>query len=150
MRKNRNQSAMLTKLGVALAVLVGVGANCKAAPAENQSYADFAKAALDGKDIRVTLDLANCTVEGTDKPGPPIRGSARFDAFMVLEDHISFSMTHFTVRDDNSPVTEFVSFKARPNGKIEVHSRFLNAATFSVFHDAAFECEFGKGVTPHW
>jgi VirK protein len=150
MRKNSKQPAMLLKWGVALAVVAGVGGNCNAAPAENQSYADFEKAVLDGKDIRMTLDLSNCAVEGTDKPGPSIRGSARLDAFMVLEDHIAFSMTHFTVRSDNSPVTEFVSFEARPTGKVEVRSRAMNAATFAVFRDAAFDCELGKGIALHW
>ncbi len=140
---------MLIKLGVALALVV-VGGSCNAALAENQGYADFQKAVLDGKDIRMTLDLSNCAVQGTDKPGPSIRGSARVDAFMVLEDHIAFSMTHFTVRNDNSPVTEFLSFRAQPSGKVEVRSRALNAANFSVLHDAAFDCELGKGVALHW
>jgi hypothetical protein len=150
MRKNSKQPAMLTKLGVALAVAVGLGSNCNAAPAENQSYADLEKAVLDGKDIRMTLDLSNCAVQGSDKSGPSIRGSARLDAFMVLEDHIAFSMTHFTVRNDNSPVTEFLSFKAVPSGKVEIRSRALNAANFSVLHDTAFDCELGKGIVLHW
>lgn len=121
-----------------------------AAPAQ-QNYVELEKAILDGKDIRMTLDLAKCLVHGSDKPGPPIRGSLRFDGFMIQADQsIAFSTMHFTIRSDNTPVREFLSFKVAPSGKVDARSRFLNAASYAVFQEAAFDCSIGEGTVFHW
>jgi len=51
-----------------------------------QSYGDLERAVLDGRDIRVTLDLGACRVHGTALAVPPVRGSIRFDAYMIESD----------------------------------------------------------------
>ena len=117
----------------------------------NNSPANLEKAILDGKDIHLTLDLAACFVHGTAKPGPSIRGSLRFDGYMIESDEtIAFATTHFTVRPDNTAVDEFLSFKVSPLGKVSARTRILNPLTFAVLGDAEFDCEIGKGTAFHW
>ncbi|WP_043162577.1 VirK family protein [Bradyrhizobium sp. Ai1a-2] len=137
---------------VALAVLFDLGSGHHAAADEpNADYAGLQKAVLDGKDVHMVLDLAACQVQGTDKAGPTVKGSARFDAYMVQADGtIAFANTHFTVRADKTPVIEFLSYRVRTNGKVEMRNVVLNPATFAVIRESAFDCDIGKGVTFHW
>jgi len=122
-----------------------------AAPGPSEDYTSLKSAVLDGKDIRMTLDLSECTIPGTATSGPPIRGSLRFDAYMIQNDQsIAFSMTHFTVRSDKTPVDEFLSFKVRPTGKVDAHTSFLNPTNYTVVYESAFDCAIGTGASFHW
>ena len=106
-------------------------------------------AVLEGKDIHIGLDLSKCVVPGSDKPGPSISGSLHFDGYMIEEDQsIAFSTTHFTMKHDNTPVNEFLSFKVLPTGKVLTRTRFLNP-TYAVFHETQFDCELGEGILVH-
>jgi hypothetical protein len=117
----------------------------------NQDYAALERAVLDGKDVHMVIDLSACLVHGTDKPGPSVRGSRRFDGYMVQGDGtIAFSATHFTVRPDKTPVSEFLSYRVRVTGKVSAHTIFLNPATYAILQEAEFDCEIGKGATFHW
>jgi VirK protein len=135
--------------GAVLADFHQIGGAAGAEP--SPGYAELQQAVLDGRGIRMTIDLAQCVVHGTDRSGPPIRGSLRFDAVMIEGDGtIAFATTHFTVRSDDTPVDEFISFRVHPDAKIEAHSRFLNAATYALFQEAAFDCDIGRGAIFHW
>ena len=106
------------------------------------------QAVLAGKDIHVTLDLSRCTEQGTNNPGPAIRGSIHPDGFMVQSDHvIAFAVTHFTVRPDKTPVPEFAAFRVRSSGRVDLHSIFLHAASYAVLQETTFDCGIGSGVT---
>jgi VirK protein len=137
---------------IALVVLLNVWSGRHAAADEpNPDYAALQKAVLDGKDVHMVIDLAACQVHGTDKAGPTVKGSARFDAYMVQADGtIAFSMTHFTVRTDKTPVSEFLSFRVRTNGKVEMRTIVLNPTTFAVLQESAFDCDIGKGAKFYW
>jgi hypothetical protein len=117
----------------------------------NQDFAAFEKAVLDGKDFRMVIDMSACQVHGTDKSGPPVRGSVRFDAYMVQrDDTIAFSTTHFTVRADKTVASEFLSYRVHPTGKVEVRTIVLNPVTDATLQEAEFDCDIGKSVTFHW
>lgn len=117
----------------------------------SEDYLELEQAVLDGRDVRMTLDLSACLRHGTELSGPPIRGSVRFDAVMIRGDRsIALSLTHFTVRDDGTPVNEFLSFKVQPNGKVDAHSRFFNAATYAAVQESEFDCDLVKGIAFHW
>jgi hypothetical protein len=117
----------------------------------NQDYTALQKALLDGKDVRTVIDLAMCRVHGTDKSGPRVTGVRHFDGYLIQADGtIAFAATHFTVRPDKTPVSEFLSYRVRPSGEVEHHTIFLNPTTFAILHEAEFDCEIGKGVTFHW
>jgi VirK protein len=117
----------------------------------NHDFAALEKAVLDGKDFRMVIDLSACQVHGTDKPGPPVRGSARFDGVMIQsDDTMAFSTTHFTVRADKTPVSEFLSYRVHPTGKVNARTVMLNPATYAILQESEFDCEIGKSVTFHW
>jgi hypothetical protein len=117
----------------------------------NQDYASFAKAVLDGRDVRLTLDLSRCTGHSGGTQGPQVRGSIRSDAYLIRGDQtVAFAITHFTLRTDDTAVDEFLSFRVHPNGKVDVRTAFLNPATFSVRQESQFDCHIGQGATFHW
>jgi hypothetical protein len=117
----------------------------------NHDFAALEKAVLDGKDFRMVIDLSACQVHGTDKSGPPVRGSARFDGVIIQsDDTMAFSTTHFTVRADKTPVSEFLSYRVHPTGKVNARTVMLNPATYAVLQESEFDCEIGKGVSFHW
>jgi hypothetical protein len=136
-------------VAVTLAALAGLlGKQSGAMAQELRNAADLEHAVLGGKDIHVTLDLSRCTEHGTGKSGPEIRGSMHPDGFIVQSDHgIAFAVTHFTVRPDKKPVLEFTSFLVEASGRVDLHSIFLNAANYTILHEAQFDCEIGSGVT---
>jgi hypothetical protein len=139
----------LLMLALSLATFVGLPDSRAAEPPADGSALEHA--VLAGKDIHVVLDLARCTEPDTGKAGPAIRGSLHPDGFMVQQDHgVAFAVSHFTVRPDKTPVTEFMSFRVKPDGKVALHSTFLNASSYAVLREAEFECDTGAGVTFIW
>ena len=142
-------------IAVGIVVSIGVWSSWHAREAVadelNQDLVALEKAVLDGKDFRMVIDMSACQVHGTDKSGPPVRGSIRFDAYMVQrDDTIAFSATHFTVRADKTMASEFLSYRVHPTGKVEVRTVVLNPVTDATLQEAEFDCEIGKGVTFHW
>ena len=136
-------------------VLTGViwhaGMSTAVAQDVNPDYTSFAKAVLDGRDVRLTLDLSQCTADGGQARGPQVRGSIRFDAYMIEDDRtVAFATTHFTLRTDNTAVDEFLSFRVHPNGRVDVRTAFLNPITFLVTRESRFDCDIGEGATFHW
>jgi hypothetical protein len=151
MQNRRLRSCFLLALGAPIVLAGPCGVGTAAATDVNQNYSALQKAVLDGKDIHMILDLSACVVHGGDKPGPAVRGSMRFDRYMIQHDQtIAFSTTHFTVRPDQTPVDEFLAFKVRPNGSVNAHTSFLNPVTFAVTHESEFDCDLGRGATFRW
>jgi VirK protein len=138
-------------LSVFLAGVTTFSAICEATANDGQNYVELEKAVLDGEDIRVTLDLSKCLVHDTDKPGPILRGSMLIEGYMIQSDRsIVFSTMHFTLRNDGTPVNEFLSFKVESSGKIDARIRFLNPVTYVVFHESEYDCNINEGVLFHW
>ena len=117
----------------------------------NPDYASFENAVLNGRDVRLSLDLSRSTGPGVEARGPQVRGSLRFDAYVIRSDKtVAFATTHFTLRTDTTAVDEFLSFRVHPNGKVDVRTAFLNPLTFSVMQEAQFDCDIGQRATFHW
>jgi len=148
---HRNGSFIFATCVVLTGVIRHASMSTAVAEDVNPNYASFAKAVLDGRNVRLTLDLARCTAHGGEARGPQVRGSIRFDAYMIQGDQtIAFATTHFTVRTDNTAVDEFLSFRVHPNGKVDVRTAFLSPITFSVIQESEFDCDIGQGATFHW
>jgi hypothetical protein len=54
------------------------------------------------------------------------------------------------VKSDQTPVDEFLAFKVRPDGRVNVRTSFLNPVTFAVVQEAEFDCDIGQGAIFHW
>jgi hypothetical protein len=151
MQSRRIRSCFLLALGAPMVLSAPCGVGTAAATDVNQDYTALQKAVLDGKDIHMILDLSACVLHGGDKPGPAVRGSMRFDRYMIQHDQtIAFATTHFTVRPNRTPVDEFLAFKVRPNGSVNAHTTFLNPVTFAVTQESEFDCDIGRGATFRW
>jgi hypothetical protein len=69
------------RIWLLLVALASCATGAKAIAADgNQAHAELTQAVLDGRDIRMTLDLAQCVVHASEKSGPPVRGSLRVEA----------------------------------------------------------------------
>jgi hypothetical protein len=151
MQSNSQRSASLHIGALLAALIISCGIDRAALAGEATDVAALQKAVLDGKGIAVTLDLSRCQAHDSGQAGPPLRGAQHFDAFLILGDGtIAFSTMHFTLRPDKTPLDEFMSFRVHPDGTVEVRTSFLNPVTFTVFQEAAFDCDIGKSVTFHW
>jgi hypothetical protein len=141
-----------SRIIVAVAVIaMSCVANAADKSDENADYAALRTAVLDGKDIRMVLDLATCTAQQTGKPGPAVSGSLRFDGYMIQGGQtIAFATSHFTLRPDKTPVYEFLAFRVHPTGEVDAHTSFLNPTTFAVIEESAFRCDIGRGAIFHW
>jgi hypothetical protein len=121
----------LLKITVTLAGLHGLYSTALAN--DGQTAAALEHAVLAGKDIHVVLDLSRCVEHGSGNSGSEVQDSLHPHEFMVQKDHtIAFSVTHFTIRPDETPVSEFASFRVRPKAKVTLRSIFLNAASYAV------------------
>ncbi len=117
----------------------------------NPDYTALNRAVRDGRDVHMLIDFSGCQLHGTNNSGPPVKGSMRFDGYMIQADEtIAFATTHFTLRSDKSPVTEFLSFRVHTDGKMDARTVILNASTFAILQDTAFDCKIGKGATFNW
>ncbi|MEZ2128913.1 MULTISPECIES: VirK family protein [unclassified Sinorhizobium] len=115
------------------------------------SFGALQNAILDGKSIGMTLDLSKCVIHDSTEAGPPVKGSQKFDAFMIQADQtIAFSSMHFRLRSDRTPVQEHFDFKVHPDGKIEVTCSFLNPVNLTVLQEARFDCKIDDGAVFHW
>jgi hypothetical protein len=151
MQRRRIGVCFLFALGAPIVLFGACGVGTATATDVNQDYSALQKAVLDGKDIHMILDLSACMVHGSDRPGPAVRGSMRFDGYMIQHDQtIAFATTHFTVRADQTPIDEFLAFKVRPNGSVNAHTSFLNPVTFAVIQESEFDCNIGLGATFRW
>lgn len=139
---------MVSRSLVLVALSALLGSHGGALAQELPDAAALEQAVLKGKDIRVVLDLSLCVERGTDRFGPAIRGILHPDGFMVESDHsIAFAVSHLSVRLDRMPVDEDNSFRVEPDGRVELRSIFLNAASYAVLHEAEFDCSIGRGVS---
>jgi VirK protein len=104
-----NVVKLSTVIGLSFMIAGAVcGGVAEAPSAPDHNYQKLQKAILDGKSISMTINLAACHVRGTAKPGPKVRGSVRPEGYMIEANQtIAFATTHFTVRNDSTPVDEF-------------------------------------------
>jgi VirK protein len=115
---------------------------------KGNSYQEFFNSVVGGKPIYLKIDLASCKAHGTDTPGPSVVGIQHFENFMIRPDKsVAFSTTHFTVRNDNTAVNEFLSFIVSPDGKVALHNKFLEASTNKLLRESEYDCELGNGIT---
>lgn len=150
MNFNGNPLATRGVVATVMAVLF-FPAHDAAADASSVSFGALQNAVLDGKSIGMTLDLSKCMIHDSTESGPPLKGSQKFDAFMIQGDQtIAFSSMHFRLRADRTPVQEHFDFKVHPDGKIEVTCSFLNPVNLTVLQEARFDCKIGDGAVFHW
>ncbi|MBR0692697.1 VirK family protein [Bradyrhizobium lablabi] len=106
--QNRDAISRIRTASAALAVLFLPIDERVIAADVNQEYVALKQAALDGKDLRMTLALSECLLHGTWQAGPAVTGGMRFDAYMIQADQtIALSTTHFTIRADKTRSPSF-------------------------------------------
>lgn len=138
-----------TKLAIVLTATVLSGA----AHAETESqYEAFSSHLLAGDRATALLKLDACQQEAGDKvKGKDITGGVIVQSFMKLSNpnpSIVFSDAHMTVRENGTPVLEFIRYRVKSDDSATVTVQVLSPKTYDVIADKkVFDCKLGDGLT---
>lgn len=147
-----HQPSLPLRLAFAATLVTIVAAHWAVAQmAETAGGTSLQDAVMAGKDIRAALDLSLCTAHDSGAPGPAIRASVHPNALLLMKDGtVAFSDTHLSVHPDGKSVREFVSYRVRPDGRVEFQTSVLDAPDLSVTQTRQYDCALGKGLRLVW
>jgi hypothetical protein len=147
-RQQKRQSMRLRAavLIASLYVFTGVAAD-KAAAHELPTYSALVDALMAGQPVTTLIDLALCTREGSDASGPKVRGGSRITRFIIPnEQYVAFADTHLTLDAEDHPVTEYIRYRAMPDGNVTVRFAQRNDPDGDVTPRGLFHCKLTHGI----
>lgn len=111
------------------------------------TYDELVNALTTGKAVSTLLDLALCTRDGTDTPGPNVRGGAPISRFIIPNgQYVGFADTHMTLDTEDRPVTEYIRYRAMPDGAVTVRFATRLETSSEVTLRGKFRCAFNRGI----
>lgn len=117
------------------------------AASELSTYPALVDALTAGQSVTMLLDLALCTRDGGDTPGPKVKGGARITRFLIPNgQYVAFADTHRTLDTDDRPVIEYIRYRALPDGSVTVRFARQVGASDVVTPRGQFQCSFTRGV----
>lgn len=100
-----------------------------------------------GKQLSATIDLTRCTGDTPNVPAGTTRGGLTVSAYRVLPDStLSFADTHFTVRSDGTPITQFLRYTIEPTGTAHFASYIFAMPTYALQSQVSYTCKLGDGA----
>ncbi|MCV9906769.1 VirK family protein [Brucella sp. HL-2] len=138
-----------TKLAIVLTATVVSGV----AHAESKSqYEALSTHLIAGDRTTALLKLDACQQKtGSKIKGTAITGGVVVQSFMKLSNpnpSIIFSDAHMTVREDGTPVLEFVRYRVVSDDSATVTVQMLSPRTYDVITEKkVFDCKLGDGLT---
>lgn len=136
-----------------LAIVLTATALSGAAHAETKSqYEAFGSHLLAGDRATALLKLDACQqMSGGKIKGKAITGGVIVQSFMKLSNpnpSIIFSDAHMTVRENGTPVLEFVRYRVVSDDSATVTVQMLSPRTYDVITEKkVFDCKLGDGLT---
>ncbi|CAM3451871.1 VirK protein [Bordetella sputigena] len=138
------------RAGLRAAVLAGAAcafASISATAQELPDYHALVAALMAGQSVTTLLDLGLCSRDGSDAPGPPVRGGMRITRFLIPNSqYVAFADTHRTLDTEDRPVTEYIRYRAMPDGNVTVRSARLADAGAEVTQRGIFHCRIARGI----
>jgi hypothetical protein len=139
----RVRAAMLI---ASLYLLTGAAAD-KAVAHELPTYGALLDALMAGQPVTTLLDLALCTRDGSDASGPKVRGGSRITRFIIPNgQYVAFADTHLTLDGKDRPVTEYIRYRAMPDGNVTVRFARRNDPDGDVTPRGQFHCQLTHGI----
>jgi hypothetical protein len=139
-----------TRSRLCAAVLAGAAcafANMPAAAQELPDYHALVAALMAGQSVTTLLDLGLCNRDGSDAAGPPMQGGMRITNFLIPNSqYVAFADTHQTLDTEDRPVTEYIRYRAMPDGSVTVRSAKLGDAGDKVTQLGVFHCRIAHGI----
>jgi len=130
---------------VASAAVSPVLAQGPAIPTQDVVTVEHALAA--GKQLNATIDLTRCTGDTPNTPAGTTRGGLTVSAYRILPDNtLSFADTHFTVRSDGTPITQFLRYTIDTTGTARFASYIFAMPAYTLQSQVSYTCKLGDGV----
>ncbi len=100
-----------------------------------------------GKQVTATIDLARCTGDTATTPPGTTRGGVSVNPYRIqLDNTLSFSDTHFTVRSDGTPITQFLRYTIDASGTARFASYIFAMPSYTLQSQVSYTCKLGEGV----
>ncbi|WP_439893265.1 VirK family protein (plasmid) [Ralstonia sp. 25C] len=100
-----------------------------------------------GKQLNATIDLTRCTGDTPTTPAGTTRGGLTVGAYRILPDHtLSFADTHVTVRQDGTPITQFLRYTIDATGTAHFASYIFAMPAYTLQSQVSYTCKLGDGV----
>ncbi|KHK51025.1 signal peptidase [Ralstonia sp. A12] len=114
-------------------------------PTQDLLAAEHALAA--GKQLSATIDLTRCNGDTGNTPAGTTRGGLTVGAYRILPDNtLSFADTHFTVKSDGTPITQFLRYTIDTTGTARFSSYIFAMPAYTLQSQVSYTCQLGDGV----
>ncbi|MBO1040527.1 VirK family protein [Brucella pituitosa] len=136
-----------------LAIVLAATVVSSAAHAESKSqYEAFSARLFAGDRTTALLKLDACQQKSGSKiKGKDIVGGIVVHSFMKLsspDQSIIFSDVHLTVREDLTPILEFIRYRVMPDDSATIAIQILSPRTYdAITEKKVFDCKLGDGLT---
>ncbi|WP_407185392.1 VirK family protein [Bradyrhizobium centrosematis] len=140
--------AMLILLSMLSAISVS-----EVAKAEETSpkYAEVLNALLEGKSVKLILDMSRCAPAEGGKPSSATQAGLAINAFRVTaQNGISFANAHQTVDSSGHAVTEYIRHSLSREGKLTLRASKLVVGSAELVNQGEFICEVPDGARFVW
>jgi hypothetical protein len=145
--QKRQSMRLRTAVLIASLYMFTSAAADKAVAHELPTYSALVDALMAGQPVTTLLDLALCTRDGSDTPGPKIRGGSRITRFIIPNgQYVAFADTHLTLDAEDRPVTEYIRYRAMPDGNVTIRFARRNDPNGDVNPRGQFHCKLTHGV----
>ncbi|AQW29255.1 VirK family protein [Ralstonia syzygii subsp. celebesensis] len=100
-----------------------------------------------GKPVTATIDLTRCTGDTDTTPPGTTRGGVSVNPYRIQPNNtLSFSDTHFTVRSDGTPITQFLRYTIDATGTARFASYIFAMPSYTLQSQVSYTCKLGEGV----
>lgn len=136
-----------------LAIVLAATVVSSAAHAESKSqYEAFSGRLFAGDRTTALLNLDACQQKSGSKiKGKDLVGGIVVHSFMKLsssDQSIIFSDVHLTVREDLTPILEFIRYRVMPDDSATIAIQILSPRTYdAITEKKVFDCKLGDGLT---
>lgn len=111
------------------------------------TYAALRSALIAGHEVKGVVHFDRCNLPGGTGTGPFVAGGFRIADFLVVNDrYIAFSVVHETLNARNEVVTEFIRYRATPDGHVLVRTVTAQARDGSLSNQAEYTCALEDGA----
>jgi hypothetical protein len=150
---------MLSKFITAAPYLLGIAgvlaivphySSASGAALQPGTYSQVHDALTSGKRLSITVRFDRCNDVATAKPGPPVAGGALINGFLAHDaDSIAFANVHETLDEGNKPLTEYIRYRVRAQGSVEIRATLIETASGQLRHEVVYNCPIGQAAMFH-
>lgn len=117
---------------------------------ELHDFDEIKAAVITGKTIHIAIDFTKCSTPNKKMAQSVFVGVFTPDALMVVNDHVSTSLTHFTLNNPGflgKPVYEFARYTITYKNDVNLTTQVLDAINYKPLSEVvSFGCKIESGA----